>query len=112
MQGKTDEDAQRLVEDALALQQAGAAMMLLEAIPAALAKQVTTRLVIPTIGIGAGVDCSGQVLVLHDMLGIFPGKVPKFARNFLQGADSIQSAVADYVQSVKSGTFPGVEHSF
>ena len=112
VQGKTDEGAQRIIEDALALQQAGAAMMLLEAIPAALAKQVTTRLAIPTIGIGAGADCSGQVLVLYDMLGIFPGKIPKFARNFMQGADSIQSAVAEYVRAVKNGTFPGVEHSF
>ena len=112
VQGKTDEAAQRLLQDAEALQRAGAGMMLLEAIPAALAKQVAERLTIPTIGIGAGADCSGQVLVLYDLLGIYPGNTPKFARNFLAGAGSVQAAVAQYVQAVKSGAFPGPEHSF
>jgi len=112
VQGKTDHTAKKLLEDALALQQAGAGMLLLEAIPAALAKQVTMRLAIPTIGIGAGPDCSGQVLVLYDLLGIYPGKPPKFAKDFLAGAGSIREAVAGYVKAVKSGEFPGVEHSF
>jgi 3-methyl-2-oxobutanoate hydroxymethyltransferase len=112
VQGKTEHAAKKLQEDALALQHAGAAMLVLEAIPAPLAKQVTMRLAIPTIGIGAGVDCSGQVLVLYDLLGIYPGKIPKFARNFLVGAASIQEAAANYVKAVKSGEFPDAEHSF
>jgi len=112
VQGKGDAAAQKLIEDALALQQAGASMMLLEAIPAILGRQVTTKLAIPTIGIGAGPDCSGQVLVLYDLLGIYPGKPPKFARNFLAGADGVQAAVADYVKAVKDGSFPAPEHCF
>jgi 3-methyl-2-oxobutanoate hydroxymethyltransferase len=112
VQGKTEHAAKKLLEDALALQHAGAGMIVLEAIPAALAKQVSQRLAIPTIGIGAGVDCSGQVLVLYDLLGIYPGKPPKFAKDFLTGADSIQAAVAGYVKAVKSVEFPGAEHSF
>src|SRR3990167_1751096 len=94
VQGKNESDAARLRDDALALQQAGAGMLVLEMVPAALAKQITAQLAIPTIGIGAGVDCDGQVLVLHDMLGIYPGKTPKFARNFLDGAVSVQDALA------------------
>jgi 3-methyl-2-oxobutanoate hydroxymethyltransferase len=112
VQGKGDAAAQKLVDDALALQQAGASMMLLEAIPAILGRQVTAELRIPTIGIGAGLDCSGQVLVLHDLLGIYPGKPPKFARNFLEGHGSIQAAVAEYVRTVKSGEFPAAGHCF
>ena len=112
VQGKTDHAAQKLLEDALALQHAGAAMLVLEAIPAALAKQITTHLTIPTIGIGAGVDCSGQVLVLYDLLGIYPGKPPKFSKDFLAGAGSAREAVEGYVRAVKNGEFPGLEHSF
>ncbi len=112
VQGKTDEAARQLLQDAESLERAGAGMMLLEAIPAGLAKQVTERLAIPTIGIGAGPDCSGQVLVLYDMLGIYPGNTPKFARNFLAGAGSVQAAVEQYVQAVKSGAFPATEHTF
>ncbi|MBZ0095909.1 MAG: 3-methyl-2-oxobutanoate hydroxymethyltransferase [Sulfuricella sp.] len=112
VQGKGDAAAQKLIEDALALQQAGAGLLVLEAIPAALARQVTQQLAIPTIGIGAGPDCSGQVLVLYDLLGIYPGKPPKFARNFLTGADGIQAAVERYVKAVKSGEFPAAEHCF
>lgn len=112
VQGKGDAAAQKLIEDALALQKAGASMMLLEAIPAILGRQVTQQLAIPTIGIGAGADCSGQVLVLYDLLGIYPGKTPKFARNFLAGAGSIQAAVEQYVNAVKKREFPAQEHSF
>ncbi|OIP13200.1 MAG: 3-methyl-2-oxobutanoate hydroxymethyltransferase [Betaproteobacteria bacterium CG2_30_59_46] len=112
VQGKGDAAGQKLIEDALALQQAGAGLLVLEAIPAALARQVTQQLVIPTIGIGAGPDCSGQVLVLYDLLGIYPGKSPKFARNFLAGAEGIPSAVAEYVKAVKDGSFPAPEHCF
>jgi 3-methyl-2-oxobutanoate hydroxymethyltransferase len=73
---------------------------------------VTQQLTIPTIGIGAGPDCSGQVLVLYDLLGIYPGKPPKFARNFLAGADGVQAAVERYVKAVKDGSFPAPEHCF
>jgi 3-methyl-2-oxobutanoate hydroxymethyltransferase len=112
VQGKGDAAAQKLFEDAVALQQAGAGLLVLEAIPAALARQVTQQLTIPTIGIGAGPYCSGQVLVLYDLLGIYPGKPPKFARNFLTGADGVQAAVERYVRAVKSGEFPAQEHCF
>ena len=111
VQGRGDEEAARLLEDAALLQQAGAGMLVLEAIPAPLAKQVTQQLAIPTIGIGAGADCAGQVLVLYDMLGIYPGKTPKFARNFM-GAGSVQAALEGYVKAVKDGSFPSPEHAF
>ncbi|MFL6642387.1 MAG: 3-methyl-2-oxobutanoate hydroxymethyltransferase, partial [Paraburkholderia graminis] len=84
----------------------------MEAIPTLLASEVTKQLRIPTIGIGAGLDCSGQVLVLHDMLGIFPGKRPRFVKDFMQGQPSILAAVEAYVRAVKDGTFPGPEHTF
>jgi 3-methyl-2-oxobutanoate hydroxymethyltransferase len=112
VQGKTEHAAKQLLEDALALQQAGAGMLVLEAIPAALARQITQRLAIPTIGIGAGADCGGQVLVLYDLLGIYPGKPPRFAKDFLSGAASARAAVESYVRAVKDGTFPTAEHSF
>ena len=112
VQGKTADAARQLIEDALALERSGAGMIVLEAIPAKLAAEVTANLSIPTIGIGAGRDCSGQVLVLYDMLGVFPGKKAKFVRNFMEGAKSIQQAVEHYVRAVKDGTFPGPEHSF
>ena len=112
VQGKTESQAERLISDAKMLEDAGAGMIVLELIPAALAREVTSQLHIPTIGIGAGVDCSGQVLVLHDMLDVFPGRKPKFVKNFLRGQGSIQGAVAAYVSEVKAKTFPGHEHSF
>lgn len=112
VQGKTAEAAQRVIADALALQQAGAGMIVLEAVPAVLAADVTAQLSIPTIGIGAGAACSGQVLVLHDMLGIYPGKKARFVKDFMVGADSIAAAVKAYVDAVKDGSFPAAEHSF
>jgi 3-methyl-2-oxobutanoate hydroxymethyltransferase len=112
VQGKGDAAAQKLIKDALALQQAGAGMVLMEAIPAALAAEVTAQLSVPTIGIGAGAACSGQVLVVYDMLGIYPGKKARFVKDFMTGADSIGQAVANYVAEVKSGAFPAQEHSF
>lgn len=112
VQGKGDEAAQRMKEDALALQQAGAAMLLIEMIPAAVGAELTALLKIPTIGIGAGPACSGQVLVLHDMLGVYPGKTARFVRNFLQGSDSIEAAVRAYVMAVKEGRFPAREHTY
>jgi 3-methyl-2-oxobutanoate hydroxymethyltransferase len=112
VQGKGDAAAQKLIKDALALQQAGAGLIVLEAIPAALGAEVTTQLHIPTIGIGAGAACSGQVLVVYDMLGIYPGKKARFVKDFMAGAGSIAQAVASYVAEVKSGAFPTAEHSF
>ena len=112
VQGRQQSDAERLLEDAKLLEEAGAGMLVLEAIPSPLAKLVTEALRIPTIGIGAGVDCSGQVLVLHDMLDGFPGKKAKFVKNFMQGAGSIQAAVERYVKEVKAKTFPDRDHSF
>ena len=112
VQGKTADSAERLLNDALALEQAGASLLVLEAIPAALGAKVTQALKIPTIGIGAGGECSGQVLVLHDMLGVFQGHRPKFVKDFMQGQPSIQAAIVAYIQAVKSGQFPGAEHCF
>ena len=112
VQGKSPEAAKQLIADALALQAAGAQMIVLEAIPSELGKQVTESIKIPTIGIGAGPDCSGQVLVMHDMLGAFPGRSPKFVKNFLEGQASIEAAVKSYIAEVKTGKFPGPEHCF
>lgn len=111
VQGRGDK-AQALLNDAKAHDDAGAALILMECIPAALAKQVTESVACPTIGIGAGVDCDGQVLVMHDMLGVFPGKTAKFVKNFMQGKDSVQAAVKAYVDEVKAKTFPAPEHTF
>jgi 3-methyl-2-oxobutanoate hydroxymethyltransferase len=112
VQGKEAAAAQQLLQDATALEQAGAGMIVLEAVPASLAAEVTAALSIPTIGIGAGADCSGQVLVLHDMLDIFPGRKARFVKNYMSGATSIADAVFRYVAEVKAGTFPAQEHSF
>ena len=112
VQGKESAAAQKLLQDAVALEQAGAGMLVLEAIPALLAAEITANVAIPTIGIGAGADCSGQVLVLHDMLGIYPGKKMRFVKNYMQGATSIAEAVAHYVAEVKVGAFPAKEHHF
>lgn len=112
VQGKTIESAELLKQDALKLQAAGAAMVVLEAIPTALGKEVTDMLSMPTIGIGAGPDCSGQVLVMHDMLGVFPGRKARFVKNFMEGQVSIQAAVSAYIDAVKGGTFPAIEHCF
>ncbi len=112
VQGKSTESAEQLKNDALALQNAGAAIVLMEAMPAQLGKEVTEMLHVPTIGIGAGPDCSGQVLVMHDMLGVFPGRKARFVRNFMEGAASIDDAVSAYVRAVKEGSFPAMEHCF
>ena len=112
VQGKSKDAASLMLEQAIACEQAGAQMIVLEAIPSSLGKLITESLSIPTIGIGAGGDCSGQVLVLQDMLGISPGKPPKFVKNFLDDHASIEAAVKAYVREVKSGKFPGPEHGF
>ncbi len=107
VQGKTDEAAAKLKREASALQDAGAAMLVLEMVPEVLATALTTTLAnCPTIGIGAGNGCAGQVLVLHDMLGMNLGKMPKFVHNFMADAGSVRGAMAAYVAAVKSGSFP------
>src|SRR5574343_660527 len=110
VQGKTLESAELLKADALALQAAGATLLVLEAIPSALGKETTDLLAIPTIGIGAGPDCSGQVLVMHDLLGVFPGRKARFVKNFMDGQTSIDAAISAYVSAVKDGSFPALEH--
>jgi 3-methyl-2-oxobutanoate hydroxymethyltransferase len=112
VQGKSKDAASLMLEQASACEQAGAQMIVLEAIPSSLGKLITESLSIPTIGIGAGANCSGQVLVLQDMLGISPGKPPKFVKNFMDGHASIEAAIKAYVREVKSGKFPGPEHGF
>jgi 3-methyl-2-oxobutanoate hydroxymethyltransferase len=112
VQGKTAEGADQLKADALTLQAAGATLMVLEAIPSVLGKQVTEALAIPTIGIGAGPDCSGQVLVMHDLLGVFPGRKARFVKNFMEGQTSIDAAVQAYIAAVKDKSFPAPEHCF
>lgn len=112
VQGKSKDAASLMLEQAIACEQAGAQMIVLEAIPSSLGKLITESLSIPTIGIGAGAHCSGQVLVLQDMLGISPGKPPKFVKNFMDSHTSIEAAVKAYVREVKSGKFPGSEHGF
>lgn len=111
VQGRDDADATQMLADARALEAAGAGLLVLESIPAALGKAVTGQVNIPTIGIGAGLECSGQVLVLYDVLGLYPTP-PKFSRNFLADANNIEAAVRAYVDAVKGRTFPGAEHSF
>lgn len=112
VQGKTDSAAEQLRRDAKALQDAGAAMVLMEMVPAALAKEITESLHVPTIGIGAGVEVDGQVLVIYDMLGVYPGKKARFVKNFMVGVTGIAGAVEAYAQAVKGKTFPAAEHSF
>lgn len=96
----------------MAQQNAGATLIVLEAIPAELATETSTLLTIPTIGIGASKACSGQVLVLHDMLDIAPGRKARFVRNFMSGQPSITAAIAAYVAAVKDGSFPAAEHCY
>jgi len=112
VQGRGDEGAERLKADARAVQDAGADLLVLECVPAALAASITRELHIPTIGIGAGVDCDGQVLVIYDLLGITPGKRPRFSKDFLAGTNSVVGAIAAYAQAVRSGEFPAAEHSY
>jgi len=112
VQGREAEAAERLRADARAVQDAGAQLLVLECVPSALAQAITRELHIPVIGIGAGVDCDGQVLVMHDLLGITPGKRPRFSKDFLVGAGSVVEAIAAYASAVRAGEFPGPEHSY
>ncbi len=110
--GRTAADAARIIEQALALQDAGVGLLVLECVPTALAKQISQQLAVPVIGIGAGVDCDGQVLVLQDMLGITLKKLPKFVKNFMQHAESIEAAIHAYKVAVKQGEFPNSAQSY
>lgn len=113
VQGRGEQQAQQMLDDALALEQAGAALLLLECVPSELAARISKAVQIPVIGIGAGPDTDGQVLVLHDMLGLsLTGHTPKFVRNFMLGQSSIADAISLYTRSVKDQTFPAAEHEF
>ena len=113
VQGRNEAQARQMRADAIALEQAGAAMILLECVPSELAAEITQAVKVPVIGIGAGSATDGQVLVVHDMLGLsISGRVPKFVKNFMTGQDSIHAALSAYVSEVKGVTFPGAEHGF
>jgi len=112
VQGRDAEAADKMLRDALTLQNAGADLMLLECVPQSLAKKVTEVLDIPVIGIGAGADCDGQILVLYDILDISLGMRPKFSKNFMASSNSIEEAVQQYVSAVTSSDFPAAEHVF
>lgn len=112
LQGNSSDSAKQLMEDAKLLEKAGAGLLLMELVPAKLAEEITQSLTIPTIGIGAGKNCSAQVLVLHDMLGLYQGKKLRFVKNFMEDANSIQEAIVNYVQAVKSGHFPDQQHEY
>jgi 3-methyl-2-oxobutanoate hydroxymethyltransferase len=112
IQGREQAAAERVLAEALAVQAAGADLLVMEGVPVELGQRVTAALTIPVIGIGAGPHCDGQVLVIHDMLGITPGKRPKFSKDFLAGRDSVGAAIAAYAEDVRSGAFPAPEHCF
>ncbi|RMG21403.1 MAG: 3-methyl-2-oxobutanoate hydroxymethyltransferase [Deltaproteobacteria bacterium] len=112
VQGKTEEQAERLLDDALALQEAGIYALVLEAVPADVAARITEALAVPTIGIGAGPHCDAQVLVCYDLLGLNPDFRPKFVKRYLDGYDLLKGAVERYATEVRSGAFPAPEHSF
>jgi 3-methyl-2-oxobutanoate hydroxymethyltransferase len=111
-QGRTADAARRLLDDALALQDAGAFAVVLEAVPAPVAARVTEALAVPTIGIGAGASTNGQVLVWHDMLGMYDGPTPRFVKQYAELAETIGEAVARYAADVRTGAFPGDEHTY
>ncbi len=112
IQGREQTAADRVFADALAVQAAGAQLLVMEGVPVELGRRVTEALEIPVIGIGAGPHCDGQVLVLHDLLGVTPGKRPKFSKDFLAGHDSVAAAIRAYADDVRSGAFPAPEHCF
>lgn len=112
VQGRDNETARKLLDDALALEQAGADILLLECVPMSLAAEITAAARVPVIGIGAGPDCDGQILVLYDILDIAPGKRTRFSKNFMAEAGCIEGAVSTYVKQVEDGTFPSAEYAF
>ncbi len=112
VQGREQTAAERLLDDARQVAEAGASMLVLECVPAELAARITGELAIPVIGIGAGAQCDGQVLVVYDLLGISTGKMPRFSKNFLAGQDSVQAAMRAYADAVRAGDFPAAEHAW
>lgn len=112
VQGKEAEAAERIFADAVAVAEAGAFAVVLECVPALLARRITEEINVPTIGIGAGPDCDGQVLVIHDILGLCEKYSPKFVKRFADIGDTVRGGIADYIREVKDGTFPAAEHSF
>lgn len=112
VQGKREDDARRVLADARALEEAGAYAIVLEAIPPDLAEEITQAVSVPTIGIGAGPSCDGQVLVCYDLLGMYQGRTPRFAKRFVEGGDAVVNATRAYIEEVTNGTFPAAEHSF
>jgi 3-methyl-2-oxobutanoate hydroxymethyltransferase len=112
VQGRDDAAANRMLESARALESAGADIVLLECIPSELGKRITASLEVPVIGIGAGPDTDGQILVLYDVLDITSGRKPRFVKNFMDGASSNLDALRRYVQAVKQKTYPAPEHEF
>lgn len=112
IQGRESDKAQKMIADARALQDAGAQLLVLECIPSALARQISEAVTIPVIGIGAGKETDGQILVMHDLVGISAGYIPKFSKNFLAETGNMVDAVKKYCNDVKSGAFPGPEHEF
>ena len=111
-QGRTAAKAVQLYDDALALQEAGCFAIVLEAVPTPVAEAITDALEIPTIGIGAGAACDGQVLVWHDLLGLYDGHAPRFVKQYAELAPVIQAAVADYADEVRGGSFPAEQHTY
>ncbi|MGB0895510.1 MAG: 3-methyl-2-oxobutanoate hydroxymethyltransferase [Parashewanella sp.] len=112
IQGRDQENADRILNEAKAVEKAGAQLLVLECIPAALAKNITEALTIPVIGIGAGADTDGQILVMHDILGISSGYIPRFSKNYIEQTGDIRSAVKAFIQEVETGDFPSEEHTF
>ncbi len=112
LQGNSEKSAKLLLDDAKLLEKSGASLLVMEVVPEKLARKITQTLSIPTIGIGAGTNCSAQVLVLHDMLGLAQGKKTRFVKDFMADAKNIQQAIANYVTAVKTGQFPSKEHEF
>jgi len=111
-QGRTSARARQLLDDARTLEQAGCFSLVLEAVPAPVAARITEGLTIPTIGIGSGRDCDGQVLVYHDLLGLYQGREPRFVKRYAELATEIQDAIERYAADVRSGAFPGDEHTY
>lgn len=111
-QGRTARKAEQLLLDALALESAGCFSIVLECVPAEVAARVTDELAVPTIGIGAGAQCDGQVLVLHDMLGLYDGRAPRFVKRYAELGQAMRAAIERYAAEVRSGAFPGPEHAY
>lgn len=112
VQGRENEQAQKILNDAMELEKAGIQLLVLECVPTSVARLITEALSIPVIGIGAGSGTDGQILVMHDMFGISANYMPKFSKNYLEDTADMRSAVSAYIEDVKAGRFPGPEHSF